>query len=106
MWRRAAGYNLNYLIPWSPSQPQQWTGLPYPPIKPGHINPAQLLAGSEGTLAILKRLTVRIVPKPKHTILGVLAFPDVSEACDVVPLLLKYKPSAIELIPHKLIQLA
>jgi len=106
VWRRAAGYNLNYLIPWSPSQPQQWTGLPYPPIKPGHINPAQLLAGSEGTLAILKRLTVRIVPKPKHTILGVLAFPDVSEACDVVPLLLKYKPSAIELIPHKLIQLA
>ena len=106
VWRRAAGYNLNYLIPWSPSQPQQWSGLPYPPIRPGHINPAQLLAGSEGTLAILKRLTVRIVPKPKYTILGVLAFSGISEACDTVPSLLEFKPSAIELIPHNLIKLA
>ena len=25
-WRRASGYNLNYLLPWSPSQPPQWAG--------------------------------------------------------------------------------
>jgi hypothetical protein len=23
-WRRASGYNLNYLIPWSPTHPAQW----------------------------------------------------------------------------------
>jgi FAD/FMN-containing dehydrogenase len=36
------------------------------------MEPGALLAGSEGTLAVMRRATVKLVPKPKHTILGVL----------------------------------
>ncbi len=79
---------------------------PYPPVTPASINIAPLLAGSEGTLAVLRRAQVRLVPLPEHTILGVIAFPSIEEACDVVPSILELKPSAVELIPGVMIQLA
>lgn len=117
-WRRASGYNLNYLLPWSPSSPPQWTrgsaawakrvghAIPYPPVEAGSLNLAPLLAGSEGTLAVIQRATVRLVPRPRFTILGLLPFPDLSAACDSVPGLLELLPSAVELIPPTLIELA
>jgi len=112
-WRNASGYALNYLLPWSPSKPPQWEGwgrggglIPYPPVSPGAINLAQLLAGSEGTLAIIKQATLQLVQLPKHTILGGLAFPGLTEACDAVPGILERGPSAVELIPQDLIRLA
>src|SRR5581483_9470707 len=105
-WRNSAGYRLNYLLPWSPSIPPRWTGGDYPPVKPDSINLAHLLAGSEGTLAVMRRVTVNLVPKPKHTVLGMLSYSSTSEACDDVPNLLKYNPSAIELIPRMIIRLA
>jgi FAD/FMN-containing dehydrogenase/Fe-S oxidoreductase len=107
-WRRASGYNLNYLLPWSPSHPPHWFlgHKPYPPIQTGHINLAPILAGSEGTLAIFRSLTLRLVPKQKNSILCVLGYPSISAACDDVPRLLNHMPSAIELIPKNLIQLA
>ena len=107
-WRRVSGYNLNYLLPWSPSQPPQWAegGLPYPPIQPGTLNLAHLLAGSEGTLAVLRQIQVRLVHRPRYTILGVVSYPGIVEACEAVPDLLNLNPSAIELIPQSLIRLA
>ena len=48
VWRRASGYGLNYLLPWSPGAPPFWDDERYPPVKAGQINLAQLLAGSEG----------------------------------------------------------
>jgi FAD/FMN-containing dehydrogenase/Fe-S oxidoreductase len=112
VWRRASGYNLNYLLPWSPTQPRQWPAegidqdLPYPPIRTSRINLAPLFAGSEGTLGVMKTLKLQLVPRPAHTILGVLFFPDIPQACDAVPEILEYRPSAIELIPGDLIRLA
>jgi FAD/FMN-containing dehydrogenase/Fe-S oxidoreductase len=107
-WRRSSGYNLNYLLPWSPSRPPLWFSdrLPYPPVEIGNINIAPLLAGSEGTLAVFKRLQLRLVPKQLHTILFVLTYPSLSAACDDVVRLLTYRPSAVELIPKNLIRLA
>ena len=119
-WRRASGYNLNYLLPWSPSQPPQWSAvsdrwrdsggfnapIPYPPIPSNAINLAPLLAGSEGTLAVIRRATVRLVPMPRHTLLAILAYPSLAAACDAVPDLLELSPSAIELIPENLVRLA
>jgi FAD/FMN-containing dehydrogenase/Fe-S oxidoreductase len=107
-WRRASGYNLNYLLPWSPSSPPLWYSdrLPYPPVEIGNINIAPLLAGSEGTLAVFERLRLRLVPKQLHTILFVLPYPSLSAACDDVVRLLTYQPSAVELIPKNLIRLA
>ena len=111
-WRNSAGYRLNYLLPWSATTPPQWsdewslaTGY-YPPVGPDSINLAPLLAGSEGTLAVIRRATVNLVPKPAHTILGVLAYNSIAEACDDVPRLLEFHPSAVELVPQMLIRLA
>lgn len=119
-WRRAGGYNLNYLIPWSPARPPNWEGsgcsflrdghFPdggiYPPIGEGYINLAPLIAGSEGTLAVIRRCELSLVTKPKHSTLVVLSFADVSEACEQVEAILEFEPSAIELIPSSLIRLA
>ncbi len=107
-WRRASGYNLNYLLPWSPTAPPQWDidQQPYPPVAPNTINLAQLLAGSEGTLGIIRNVTLRMVPVKKNTILSVINFSSIIEACDSVTRILELSPSAIELIPQSLIQLA
>ncbi|HUI90529.1 MAG TPA: FAD-linked oxidase C-terminal domain-containing protein [Anaerolineales bacterium] len=106
-WRNSAGYRLNYLLPWSASQPPQWIGDAYPAnLKPGMLNLAPLLAGSEGTLAVIRRATIRLVDRPKHTILGILSYDNVAEACDAVPELLSRNPSAIELIPELILRLA
>ncbi len=108
VWRRASGYNLNYLLPWSPAAPPQWgaSGLPYPPVSDGNINISMLMAGSEGTLGILRKARLRLVDKPAHTILGVLTFETIAEACDQAPFLLERNPSAIELIPGEMLRLA
>ena len=110
-WRNSAGYRLNYLLPWSPSKPPQWdknnyglTSAVY--AQPSTVNLASLLAGSEGTLAVIRRAKVNLVPKPKHTILGILAYDSISAACEDVLRLLEFKPTAIELIPQMILRLA
>ena len=104
-WRNSAGYRLNYLVDWSPSKPPQWVGE-YPNLIPDTWNLAPLLAGSEGTLAVIRRMKVNLVSKPKYTILGVLAYDSIVSACDDVPRLLELNPSAIELIPQLILKLA
>jgi FAD/FMN-containing dehydrogenase/Fe-S oxidoreductase len=110
-WRNSAGYRLNYLLPWTPARPPQWDTNDYgmaSSIYSGNsqVNMASLLAGSEGTLAIMRRARVNLVPRPKQTILGVLAYTSVAEACDDVPRLLTHSPSAIELVPQLIMRLA
>lgn len=110
-WRNSAGYRLNYLLPWSPSIPSQWAendyGLDTTVYRPSSaVNLAPLLSGSEGTLAVIRRMKVGLVPKPMHTILGVLAYRSIAEACDDAPRLLEFGPSAIELIPRMILELA
>jgi len=107
-WRRTSGYNLNYLIPWSPTKPPQWdlNQSPYPPNSPNMINLAQLLVGSEGTLGILRRATLRLVPISQNKLLSVINFSSIINACEIVPRILELSPSAIELVPQSLIHLA
>ncbi|HSL27834.1 MAG TPA: FAD-linked oxidase C-terminal domain-containing protein [Anaerolineales bacterium] len=114
-WRNSAGYRLNYLLPWSASAPSQWTGQTYPtdlkPFasaqeRPDTLNLAPILAGSEGTLAVIRRATVHLVPRPQHAILAVLAYQSVADACDDVPRLLMHRPSAVELVPQMILRLA
>ncbi len=105
-WRRASGYSLNYLIPWASSAPPGWEAPDYPPHKPGQINFASLLAGSEGTLGILSQATVRLVPLPRHTILGVLTYPSIQAACEDVAGILALNPAAVELVPQAILRAA
>jgi FAD/FMN-containing dehydrogenase/Fe-S oxidoreductase len=107
-WRRTSGYNLNYLLPWSPTSPPQWDmeSMPYPPVALNMVNLSQLIAGSEGTLGILRKATIRLVPVRRNKLISVINFSRISDACAIVPQILKYSPSAIELIPQSLIRLA
>ena len=106
-WRNSAGYRLNYLIPWSNSKPPQWDQGPYPrEASPGMTNIAPLLAGSEGTLAVVRQAKLSLVKKPNQTILAILEYQSVVAACEDVPRLLQFQPSAVELIPQNLVQLA
>jgi FAD/FMN-containing dehydrogenase/Fe-S oxidoreductase len=105
-WRRASGYGLNYLTGFTPSEPPAWFDAPrpYPPAYP--FNLAPVLCGSEGTLALTRRARLRLVPKPKHTLLAILTFNSVAEATQRTPGLLEAEPSAIELLPRTLMERA
>ncbi len=106
-WRNSAGYRLNYLLPWSSTRPPGWEAPDYPPYSSeNNINLASLMAGSEGTLAVIRRATVGLVPKPDHSILAVLSYPSIESACEAVPEILTRHPSAIELIPRMIVDLA
>ena len=63
----------------------------------GSRNVAQLLCGSEGTLAVITRLKIGLVERPTHTGLGVVHFETRSQALRSVTAILETDPSAIEL---------
>ncbi|MBN1230242.1 MAG: FAD-binding oxidoreductase [Anaerolineales bacterium] len=106
VWRKASGYNLNYLLGWSPLQPALWQGAEYPPHRPGFINLAPLFVGAEGTLGIYCKATIRLVEKPKNTVLGILTYDSLPAACDAAGEFIHLSPSSIELIPRSLTELA
>lgn len=85
-WRRASGYNLDRLLADRP-------------------NPAQLIAGSEGTLAFITAVTLRAVPRPARTALAMVHFDDLAAAAEATPFLLELKPSAVELMDKLLLDL-
>lgn len=105
-WRNASGYALNYLIPWSASQPPDWEYSFYPKIKKDEINLSSIMAGSEGTLGVFLRAKLNLVSLPKFKALGLIAFSSIFEAVDAVPGILRKKPAAIELIPKEILERA
>lgn len=78
-WRRNSGYRLEYLLDET------------------ERNLAQLLCGSEGTLAVVTSLTLSLVPAPKKTVLGIVHFRTRRESLLAVTTILRTNPSAIEL---------
>ncbi|MCB2178761.1 FAD-binding oxidoreductase [bacterium] len=102
-WRNASGYALNYLLPWTATQPPLWEGGTYPPADAGALNLAPLLAGSEGTLGFFSRLQVNLVPLPAQKVLAVIAFEGIDAAADAAPQLLAHAPAAIELVPREIL---
>ena len=60
----------------------------------------QLLVGSEGTLAIITQITLRLVPKPPDRATVAAAFATIKDAVDAVTALIERRvvPAAIELI--------
>ena len=76
--RQVSGYALEALLP-----------------ERGH-SLAQLLVGSEGTLATVLGATVRLVDVPSAPVTVALGYPSMFEAADDIPALLAHKPGAIE----------
>lgn len=85
--RNVAGYNLDRLAP-------------------TRENLAQMLVGSEGTLAFFSRLRLRLSPLPARRVLGVCHFPTLVEALDSVQHIVELSPSAVELVDSNVLRLA
>ncbi len=83
--RRVSGYNLDELL------------------KPDGVNFARFMVGSEGTLAMIRALKVRIVKLPKHKALLIAHFKDKIAAVEADSLILSHKPSAMELVDDTII---
>jgi len=72
----------------------------------GRIDLARLLAGSEGTLAIFTRLTLRTVPVPAAKALLQLEFDSLERMAKAVPIIVAGGATACELMDKTLIGLA
>src|SRR5271169_2512538 len=85
--RRVAGYNIDTVLPH------------------GH-NMAQLLVGSEGTLAMFRRLHLDLQPTVAHRVLGICHFPRLRDAMNATRAIVDLQPAAVELIDRTMIELA
>ncbi|SAK87707.1 FAD-binding and (Fe-S)-binding domain-containing protein [Caballeronia ptereochthonis] len=94
--RRVAGYNLDLFDCQSP--------LPF--SDGGEPNLANLLVGSEGTLAFSRQLTLKLAPLPAHKMLGVVNFPSFYAAMEMTQHIVKLGPVAVELVDRTMIDLA
>ncbi len=92
--RRNTGYALDLLLDSDPFTP---TGDPF--------NFCSLLCGSEGTLAIITEIKLRVVPKPVNPS-GLLCihFHSVQEALRANLIALKHKPLVSELIDYHILE--
>jgi len=84
--RRVSGYNLDGID----GQPPDLT---------------RLLVGSEGTLAVTRRLELQLHPLPRHKALGVCHFPTFRKAMESTEAIVGLGPTAVELVDRTLIEL-
>ena len=87
--RRVGGYNIDALVP---------NAAPH--------NLAQLLVGSEGTLAYSTTIELKLSPLTSGRALGVCHFPTFYHAMDAAQHLVKLNPMGVELVDDTMIALA
>ncbi|MFM8630073.1 MAG: FAD-binding oxidoreductase, partial [Betaproteobacteria bacterium] len=97
--RRVGGYNLDVFYPQSER--------PYLSAGQQHlVNFAQLLVGSEGTLAYFESLKLKLSPLPKNKRLGVVNFPSFHQAMALTQNIVRLGPVAVELVDRTMIELS
>jgi len=84
--RRVSGYNLDLLA----EDPTDLVGL---------------MVGSEGTLGIVTEARVGLVPRPAQAVVAVIHYGDLFAAFDAVPIILRHRPSAVELIDRMVLEM-
>jgi FAD/FMN-containing dehydrogenase/Fe-S oxidoreductase len=84
--RRVGGYNLDR-------------------VRAAGHNMAALLVGSEGTLALFRRLKLKLQPLPRHRVLGVCHFPSFHQAMASTKAIVDLGPSAVELVDRTILEL-
>src|SRR5262245_34004265 len=87
--RRVGGYLIDALLP-----------------NPGPVNLATLLCGSEGTLAVSRRIELKLSPLPKNKALGICHFSGFRQAMEAPQHIVKLNPVAVEVVDRNLIELA
>ncbi|MFD7102525.1 FAD-binding and (Fe-S)-binding domain-containing protein [Streptomyces celluloflavus] len=88
-WRRAGGYRLDRLAR---------QDLPFDLTK--------FIVGSEGTLAVVTRALVDLVPEPAHTVIAVGHFTSTQNAIAATGDALACDPSAVELLDRTILDLS
>ncbi|RLM48802.1 FAD-binding oxidoreductase, partial [Halorubrum sp. Atlit-28R] len=86
-----SGYNLDVLVE---------------EAETGTVNLARLMAGSEGTLAVVTEAKVALEPVPETKAVSLLFYESVLDAVTDVQHVLEHDPAAVELIDDVLIGLA
>ncbi len=87
--RRVGGYLIDALVPGG-----------------GPVNLATLLCGSEGTLAVSRRIELKLSPIPKNKALGICHFATFRKAMEAAQHIVKLGPVAVEVVDRTLIELA
>jgi glycolate oxidase len=82
-----ADYVLNLEIV-LPNGEVMWTGANVLKNATGY-NLTQLIVGSEGTLAVVTKIVLKLLPKPTHDLLMLVPFFSAEEACAAVPEIFK-----------------
>jgi FAD/FMN-containing dehydrogenase/Fe-S oxidoreductase len=95
--RNVSGYNLDWLV----REARDEVG-----DADGTVNLAKLLAGSEGTLAVVTEVEVSLEPIPETKALALLSYGSVVDAMEDVEPILEHDPAAVELVDDVLIDLA
>jgi glycolate oxidase len=74
-----------------------WTGANVLKNATGY-NLTQLVVGSEGTLGIITKIVLRLIPLPKHDLLMLVPFRSAENACEAVSAIFRagYNPSGME----------
>ena len=83
--RRVSGYHLDQLL------------------GDGHLHVARALVGTEGTCAVVVGARLRLLPRPPHRAVVVIAHPDLGTAADHVPALLAHDLLGLEGIDDQLV---
>ena len=74
-----------------------WTGANTLKNSTGY-NLTQLMVGSEGTLGIITKIVMKLIPKVNHTVLMLVPFYEANQACEAVSAIFRagITPSALE----------
>ncbi|WP_254271201.1 FAD-binding and (Fe-S)-binding domain-containing protein [Haloarcula marina] len=94
--RNVSGYNLDRLVAEADGEYGE----------AGTVNLARLLAGSEGTLAVVTEATVSLEPIPETKALALLTYDDLVAAMEDVAPILEHDPAAVEVLDDVLLDLA
>ncbi len=88
--------NLQIVLP---SGEIMWTGANVLKNSTGY-NLTQLIVGSEGTLGIVTKIVLKLIPLPKYELLMLVPFKSLEKACEAVSAIFRagFVPSALELV--------
>ena len=88
--------NLEIVLP---TGERMWTGANVLKNSTGY-NLTQLIIGSEGTLGIVTKIVLRLIPHPKYDLLMLVPFKNLQQAGDAVSAIFRagFVPSAMELV--------
>jgi glycolate oxidase len=95
--------NLEVVLP---NGEVMWTGANVLKNSTGY-NLTQLIVGSEGTLAVITKIVLRLIPHPRHDVLMLVPFRSAEDACAAVNeiFLAGHTPSALEFMERDALEL-